>query len=238
MDEQHLETPCFGSRQMTRVLRREGLPVNRKRIQRLMRLMGLEAIYPKKKTTIPCSEHKIYPYLLRGREISEANEVWCADITYIPMQKGFFYLVAIMDWHSRKILSWRLSNSLEADFCVDALEEALARYPKPEIFNTDQGSQFTSEAFLEPLQKRKIKISMDGKGRWIDNVRIERFWRSLKYEEVYLKAYENGSEARKNLRAWIWHYNQTRPHSSLGIQTPDERYFGSALPKYRQKQVA
>jgi putative transposase len=189
IDEQYLETPWYGSRQMARHLRRRGYCVGRKRVRRLMRLMGLCAIYQKPRTSDPHPDHRVYPYLLRGLAIERANQVWCTDITYIPMRRGFLYLVAIMDWWSRKVLAWRLSNTMEPGFCVDALEEALTRHGKPEIFNSDQGSQFTSLAFTQILEDAGVRISMDGKGRWMDNVMIERLWRSLKYECVYLQAF-------------------------------------------------
>jgi len=224
VDEQFLETPFFGSRQMTRWLLRHGYPVSRKRVRRLMRLLGLQAVFQRPRTSKPHPEHKIYPYLLRDLSITRPNQVWCADVTYIPLAKGFLYLVAIMDWASRKVLSWRLSNTLDASFCVEALEEAIERYGPPEIFNTDQGSQFTSFEFIEALKRAGIKISMDGKGRWMDNVFIERLWRSLKYEQVYLAEYTTGSEARAGIGWWIDFYNQRRPHSSLDDQTPDEAY--------------
>ena len=199
IDAQYLETPWYGSRQMARHLRRLGYCVGRKRVRRLMRLMGLSAIYQKPRTSDPHPDHRIYPYLLRGLEIDRANQVWCTDITYIPMRRGFLYLVAIMDWWSRKVLAWRRSNTMDVDFCVEALEAALARHGKPEIFNTDQGSQFTSVAFTQILKDAGVKISMDGKGRWMDNVFIERLWRSLKYECVYLQAFETGAEDRKSV---------------------------------------
>jgi putative transposase len=225
IDAQFLETPWYGARQMARHLRREGWCVGRKRIRRLMRLMGLQAIYQAPRTSDPHPEHKVYPYLLRGLSIEKPNHVWCADITYIPMRRGFLYLVAIMDWASRKVLAWRLSNTMDADFCVKALEDALTRYGKPEIFNTDQGSQFTGFEFTTVLKDAPIKISMDGKGRWVDNVFIERLWRSLKYECVYLNAFETGSETRAGIGNWIAYYNTRRPHSSLGPhRTPDEAY--------------
>ena len=225
IDAQFLETPWYGSRQMARHLCREGWHVGRKRIRRLMRIMGLQAIYQAPRTSEPHPEHKIYPYLLNGLSTTRPNHVWCADITYIPMRRGFLYLVAIMDWASRKVLSWRLSNSMDADFCVKALQEALVRYGKPEIFNTDQGSQFTGFEFIDVLKDAKIKISMDGKGRWMDNVFIERLWRSLKYECIYLNAFETGSETRAGIGNWIDYYNTRRPHSSLGqARTPDESY--------------
>ncbi len=195
--------------------------------------MGLLAIYQKPNTSKPNIQHKVYPYLLRGLTIDRPNQVWCADLTYIPMRRGFLYLVAIMDWASRKVLSWRLSNTMEADFCVEALEEAFQRYGQPEIFNTDQGSQFTSDEFISALQQYPdIRISMDGKGRWMDNVMIERLWRSLKYECVYLHAFETGSEVRRGLQRWIDFYNTKRPHSSLDDKTPDEAYWQIPRPGY------
>ncbi len=221
IDRAFTECPFFGVRQMRNYLRLLGYSVGIKRVRRLMRLMGLMPIYQKPRTTIPHPEHKRYPYLLRNLDITEPNQVWCSDITYIPMRKGFLYLVAIMDWHSRKVLSWRLSNTMNTDFCVAALEEALAKHGKPDIFNTDQGSQFTSFAFTNVLQENEIRISMDGRGRWLDNVFIERLWRSLKYEYVYLTAFETGSEAREGIGKWIDFYNRRRPHSSLGGITPD-----------------
>ena len=224
IDEQFLETPFYGSRQMVRHLRRQGYPIGRKRIRRLMRNMGISAIYQTPRTSKPHPEHKIYPYLLRGVSITRPDHAWCADITYIPMRRGFLYLVAIMDWASRSVLAWRLSNSMDPSFCVEALEEAIARYGKPEIFNTDQGSQFTSDAFTRVLKDHGIAISMDGKGRWMDNVFIERLWRSLKYECVYLYDFQTGSEAREGIGRWIDFYNHERPHSSLGDSTPMEMY--------------
>lgn len=238
MDEQYLKTPCFGSRQMTRILRRKGHCVSRKRIRRLMRVMGLVAIYQKPNTSKPHPEHKIYPYLLKDLAINRPNQVWCSDITYIPMRRGFLYLVAIMDWYSRKVLSWRLSNTLSADFCVDALKEALAKYGNPGIFNTDQGSQFTGDDFTKVLKDADVQISMDGKGRWMDNVMIERLWRSMKYECVYLNAFETGSEAGKGIGNWINLYNNERPHSSLDDKTPHEAYYDLPLPGYTGKKAA
>ena len=232
IDEQFMKTPYYGARQMTRYLRREGYGINRKRIGRLMRNMGLSAIYQKPNTSKPHQEHKIYPYLLRGMIINKPNQVWCTDITYIPMRRGFLYLVAIMDWANRKVLSWRLSNTLDTNFCIEALEEAIENYGCPEIFNTDQGSQFTSTAFTSVLKDAGIKISMDGKGRWMDNVMIERLWRSLKYECIYLHAYETGSEARQGIGHWIDLYNTQRPHSSLDDKTPDEAYWKKPRPGY------
>jgi len=232
VDKQYLETPWYGARQMARYLRREGYGVSRKRIGRLMRLMGLSAIYQKPNTSKPHPQHRIYPYLLRGMDITRPNQVWCTDITYIPMRRGFLYLVAIMDWASRKVLSWRLSNTMDADFCVAALEDALARYGRPEIFNTDQGSQFTGEDFTNTLKEAGVRISMGGKGRWMDNVMIERLWRSLKYECLYLHAFETGSEVRKGLTWWINFYNSIRPHSQLDDRTPDESYYKKSRPGY------
>ena len=219
LDRQYLATPFYGSRRMTAWLKIQGYPVNRKRVQRLMRLMGIEAIYRRPNTSKPSPQHKVYPYLLRGIEISKVNQVWASDITYIPMARGFMYLVVIMDWYSRYVLSWRLSNTLDADFCVDALEEALGK-GRPQIFNTDQGSQFTSDAFTGMLLEHGIEISMDGKGRYLDNIFVERLWRSVKYEEVYLKAYEGAGEARSGLGFYLDFYNDERPHQSLGYQTP------------------
>jgi len=224
IDEQFLETPFYGSRQMARHLRRQGQKVGRKRVQRLMRQMGIWAIYQAPRTSKPHPEHEIYPYLLRNMTIDQPNQAWCADITYIPMRRGFLYLVAIMDWATRSVLSWRLSNSMDSSFCVEALEEALDRYGTPEIFNTDQGSQFTSYGFTRRLKDNGIRISMDGKGRWMDNVFIERLWRSLKYECVHLYDFETGTEAREGIGRWIEFYNYQRPHSSLGDSTPMEMY--------------
>lgn len=224
IDRQFLKTPCYGARQMARHFRRKGLEVGRKRIRRLMRKMGLSAVYQKPRTSDPHPGHRIYPYLLRDVRVAHANDVWCADVTYIPLGRGYLYLVAIMDWATRHVLSWRLSNSLDAAFCVEALEEALARYGRPSIFNTDQGSQFTSLEFTSVLKDAGVRISMDGKGRWMDNVFIERLWRSLKYECVYLRDLETGSQAREAIGRWISYYNLDRPHSALGDLTPSEAY--------------
>ena len=224
IDAQFLETPWYGSRQMASHLRREGYKVGRKRIRRLMAKMGLAPVYQRPRTTVPHPEHRIYPYLLRELAITCPNQVWCADITYIPMRRGFLYLVAVMDWATRKVLSWRVSNTMDTEFCVAALEEALARFGRPEIFNTDQGSQFTSPRFTGVLQAAEVRISMDGRGRWMDNVFIERLWRSLKYECVYLHAFETGSELRAGLSRWISYYNARRPHSTLAGRTPDDAY--------------
>jgi putative transposase len=224
VDELHLERPFYGSRRITQELRRRGLIVNRKRIQRLMRVMGIEALAPQPNTSKPEPEHTLYPYLLRGLAVERPNQVWAADITYIPLSHGFAYLVAIMDWHSRRVLSWRLSNTLDNAFCVEALEEALRRFGVPEIFNTDQGAQFTASAFTGVLLERGVKISMDGKGRCIDNVFVERLWRSLKYEEVYLNDYDDLVEARTGIRRYFDFYNDGRPHQALGHQTPASFY--------------
>ena len=229
IDEAYLECPYYGSRQMMRHLQRLGHQVSRNRVGRLMRKMGLRAIYQKPNTSAPHPEHRIYPYLLRDLPIVRPNQVWCTDITYIPMRRGFLYLVAVMDWQSRRVLSWRLSNTMDVGFCVEALEEAMARYGRPEIFNTDQGSQFTSLAFTKVLIAAGIRISMDGKGRWMDNVFIERLWRSLKYECVYLHAFETGLALRAGLGQWISHYNTRRPHSTLAGRTPDEAYYQGAV---------
>jgi len=228
IDELHLKYPFYGSRKLSDVLRKEGREANRKRVQRLMRLMGLEAMVPKPNTSEPHPDHVKYPYLLRGLAISRVNQVWATDITYIPMKAGFVYLVAIMDWYSRRVLSWRLSNTLDTSFCVDALEEAFERFGQPEIFNTDQGSQFTSEDFTTPLRDRGIAISMDGKGRCLDNVFVERLWRSVKYEEVYLHAYADVAEARAGIGRYLAFYNDERAHQALGYQTPAAFYRGLA----------
>jgi putative transposase len=206
-------------------LRNEGYRVNEKRIRRLKRLMSLMPIYQKPNTSKSAKGHKLYPYLLRGLRVDRPNQLWCSDITYLPMRRGFLYLVVIMDWHTRKVLSWRISNTLETDFCVDALTEAIARYGPPEIMNTDQGSQFTSFAWTNRLKQSRIKISMDGKGRFLDNIFVERLWRSLKYECIYLHAWETGSQAKAGVKKWIGFYNSVRPHSALGGRTPDMVYY-------------
>ena len=234
IDEIHLKYPFMGSRSIRDQLQGMGYDIGRGHVRTLMKKMGIEAIYRKPRLSKPHPAHKIYPYLLRGLEINRGNRVWAADITYLPMARGFCYLVAIMDWASRKVLAWRLSNTLDTSFCLDALEEALARFGAPEIFNTDQGSQFTSEDFIEMLSTRGISISMDGRGRWIDNIFIERLWRSVKYEEVYLKAYDSISEARKGLMVYFDFYNRLRKHQSLDRKTPDEVYWTTLS----QKQVA
>jgi putative transposase len=219
IDEIHLERPFYGSRKVS-----QELEVNRKRVQRLMRLMGLEGMAPKPNTSRRAPEHPVFPYLLRKLEVTRANQVWAADITYVPLAHGFAYLVAVIDWYSRRVLSWRLSNSMDTSFCVEALEEALERFGKPEIFNTDQGSQFTAKGFVDVLRAAEVLISMDGKGRCIDNVFVERLWRSLKYEDVYLYAYEGLVEARGGIGRYFAFFNERRPHQSLGYQTPDAIY--------------
>lgn len=231
IDAQFLETPWYGSRQMARHLCREGYTVGRKRIRRLMARMGLAPIYQRPRTTVPHPEHRVFPYLLRDLVIDRPNQVWCADLTYIPMRRGFLYLVAVMDWATRKVLAWRMSNTMDVEFCLEALEEALACHGQPEIFNTDQGSQFTSPRFTGVLQRAGVRISMDGRGRWMDNVFIERLWRSLKYECVYLHAFETGSELRAGLSSWISYYNAQRPHSALAGRTPDEAYGAAGMER-------
>jgi putative transposase len=228
MDEMHLAWPFYGARRMAAELRREGRSVNRKRAKRLMKVMAIEAVYQKPNTSKGHPDHKVYPYLLRGLTIDRPNQVWCADITYIPMAKGFVYLVAVMDWFSRRVLSWRVSITMETDFCVEALTEAMERYGRPEIFNTDQGVQFTSAAFIDELAGRGVRISMDGKGRYLDNIFIERLWWSVKYEEVYLKAYGSVAEARRGLGGYLTFYNDVRPHQSFGYRTPREVFEGLA----------
>src|SRR6201984_2450099 len=224
IDRHYLARPYYGSRRMAAWLATQGHHVNRKRVQRLMRLLGLAAIYQRPNTSKPAVAHKIYPYLLRGLAIERVNQVWCSDNNSIPMAKGFLYLVVVMDWVSRAVLAWRLSNTLDADFCVEALEEALSRYGRPEIFNTDQGSQFTSDDFTGTLKRHGVTISMDGKGRCMDNIFVERLWRSLKYEEVYLHAYATVAEARTGIGAWLDFYNTERQHQSLGYRTPWQVY--------------
>ena len=227
IDEVHTKLPFYGIRRIRGELLAAGFLVGRGHVATLMRRMGIEAIHPKRRLSVPHPGHKIYPYLLRGLDITAAGQVWCTDITYLPMARGFCYLVAIMDWASRRVLSWRLSNTLDASFCIEALEEALERYEAPGIFNTDQGSQFTSEGFTGVLLSHGISISMDGRGRWMDNVFIERLWRSVKYEEVYLKAYESISEARRELGAYFDFYNMRRRHQGLKDQTPDQVYWST-----------
>jgi putative transposase len=230
MDELHLLYPFAGSRMLAALLRGEGHSIGRLHVRTLMRKMGLEALYRRPNTTKRNASHKIYPYLLRDLPITKANQVWATDITYIPMKQGFVYLVAVMDWFTRKVLSWKLSISMEADFCVRALEEAIAKYGVPEICNTDQGSQFTCPAFIDVLTKHYIKISMDGKGAWRDNVFVERLWKSVKYEEVYLRAYNSVADARANLAKYLTFYNTKRPHTALDGNTPDSAYSNPPQP--------
>jgi putative transposase len=230
LDELHLEAPFYGSRKLTEQLRREGHDVGRRHVRTLMQRIGIEALYRKPRTSIAARGVQIYPYLLTGVTIDRPNQVWASDISYLPMAHGFMYLVAILDVASRKVLAWRLSNTLTADFCVEALEEAMSKFGRPEIFNTDQGSQFTSEEWITPLKAAGVSISMDGKGRWIDNVFIERLWRSIKYEEVYLHGYANGTEARQSLTRYFSFYNGKRLHENLGYATPDEVYFAQLTP--------
>jgi len=228
IDRQYLATPFYGARKIAVWLKSQNKLVNRKHVRRLMRIMGIKAIYRRPKTSKPAPGNKIYPYLLSGMEITRPNQVWCADITYIPMARGFMYLAIIMDWYSRYVLSWRLSNTLDADFCVEALKEAL-RKGRPEIFNTDQGVQFTGEAFTGVLQQNGVKVSMDGKGSYNDNLFIERLWRTVKYEEVYLKAYRDGRDARVGIGNYFRFYNTERPHQILGYRTPAEVFFGNLV---------
>jgi putative transposase len=225
LDELHLEFPFAGSRMLRDLLAAEGREVGRRHVTTLMRKMGIEAVYRRPNTSKPAPDHKIYPYLLRGLTIDRPNQVWATDITYIPMARGFVYLCAVMDWFARRILAWRLSNTMEAEFCIEALEDALAKHDKPGIFNTDQGSQFSGAAFTGVLTREDIAISMDGKGAWRDNVFVERFWRSVKYEEVYLRAYDDVPEARASLGRYLDFYNRRRPHSALDRRTPDQAYF-------------
>jgi len=234
IDEIHLKYPFYGSRSIRDELQDQGYKIGREHVSTLMKKMGIEAIYKKPRLSKPHPGHKIYPYLLRGMEITRANQVWAADITYLPMAKGFCYLVAIMDWASRRVLAWRLSNTLDVSFCTEALEEAVMRYGIPEIFNSDQGSQFTSEAFTDILNANGIRVSMDGRGRWMDNVFIERLWKSVKYEDVYLKAYDSIPAVREGLAMYFEFYNSRRRHQSLDRRTPDNVYW-STLP---QKQAA
>jgi putative transposase len=224
LDEQYLETPFYGSRKMVQSLLEKGYVVNRKRVQRLMQKLGLRAVFPGRDTSKPHPEHRVYPYLLRGLEIAQANHVWCTDITYLPIGRGHYYLVAVMDWYSRKVLSWRISNTLDVHFCVDALEDAIAQHGHPEIFNSDQGSQFTSNAFTERLKAAGIQISMDGRGRCHDNIFIERLWRTVKYELIYLKAFEDGQHLKQEVKVWFRWYNEKRFHQGLGYKTPNHVY--------------
>jgi len=236
IDRQYLVTPFYGARKIAAWLKSQSYSVNRKRIRRLMRIMGLKAIYRRPRTSVPALSHKIYPYLLSGMKITRPNQVWAADITYIPMARGFLYLVAIIDVYSRYVLSWRLSNTLDAGFCVEALEEAL-RKGRPDIFNTDQGAQFTGEAFIGLLEQHGVRISMDGKGSYNDNLFIERLWRSVKYEEVYLKAYQDGRDARTGISNYFRFYNTERPHQSLGYRTPAEVFIPSVTEGFTSTRV-
>jgi putative transposase len=231
IDELHLKWPFLGARRLRDLLKTEGFEVGRKHVATLMRKLGIATLYRKRRTSTPGAAHRVYPYLLSGLAIEQPNQVWAADITYIPMAKGFLYLVAIMDWASRRVLTWRTSNTLTADFCVEALNEALARYATPEIFNSDQGAQFTAQPFTQMLDAKGIRISMDGRGRWVDNVFVERLWRSLKYEEVYLNAYGSIPEANRNIARYFDFYNRVRPHQGLGGLTPDAAYFATAPMK-------
>ena len=233
IDELHLEAPFYGARKIAAQLNREGHQIGRRHVGTLMRRMGIEALYRKPRTSIPARGATIYPYLLDNLTIDRPNQVWSSDLTYLPMAHGFLYLMAILDVASRKVLAWRLSNTLTTHFCVEALEEAMRKYGRPEIFNTDQGSQFTSEDWIAPLKAAGVAISMDGKGRWIDNVFIERLWRSAKYEEVYLRAYANGTEARESLKIYFRFYNERRLHENLNYATPDEVYFGELAASTR-----
>jgi putative transposase len=231
LDELHLEHPFLGARKLARLLKDEGFAVGRRHVRTLMRRMGIEAIYRKPRTSLPETGHRIYPYLLTGVAIERANQVWATDITYLPMAKGFVYLVAVLDLYSRKVLAWRTNNTLTSDFCIEALQEALTRFGSPEIFNTDQGSQFTAEAFTDVLKDNAICISMDGKGRWVDNVFVERLWRSVKYEEIYLHAHETPMQVTQALSKYFGFYNTRRPHQALDQCTPDAVYFGSGQLK-------
>jgi putative transposase len=231
LDELHLNYPFAGSRMLRDLLRATGVDIGREHVCTMMKRMGIEAIYRRPNTSKPTPGHKIYPYLLRDLTIAKPNQVWATDITYIPMAHGFVYLIAVLDWFSRRVLSWRLSITMEVDFCLEAVEDALISYGRPEIFNTDQGSQFTSAAFTGLLLDNGIAVSMDGKGSWVDNVFVERLWRSVKYEEVYLRAYDSVAEARMSIGRYLMFYNQTRPHSSLKARTPDQVYF-SQLPQF------
>jgi putative transposase len=230
MDELHLEYPFAGSRMLKGLLNAEGHEVGRRRVATLMKRMGIEALYRRPNTSKPAPGHKVYPYLLRKLEITRPDQVWAMDITYIPMARGFVYLAAVIDWYSRRVLAWRVSITMTADFCVSALEEALARYGKPDIFNSDQGSQFTGTAFTAVLHEADVQISMDGRGAWRDNVFVERLWRSVKYEEVYLRAYDSVSEARASIGRYLTFYNGTRPHSAHGGRTFDHAYFNRPRP--------
>jgi len=228
LDELHLKHPAYGSRRLTVMLHRESQEVNRKRVARLLEVMGVEAVYPKRNLSQPGEGHRIYPYLLEGLEISGPDQVWCSDITYVPMAQGFMYLVAVMDWWSRYVLGWELSNSLDSEFCIRAWTAALAVGRQPLISNTDQGSQFTSEAYLEAVESVGVDVSMDGRGRWIDNRFIERLWRSVKQEDIYVQDYADGLTAHRGLGRWFGEYNKLRPHQALGYATPGELYHSPA----------
>jgi putative transposase len=230
IDELHLDHPFAGSRMLQGLLKAEGHEVGRLHVSTLMKKMGIEALYRRPKTTKPAPGHKVYPYLLRNMDITRPNQVWAMDITYVPMARGFVYLAAVIDWYSRRVLAWRLSITLSADFCIEALDEALTRHGQPDIFNTDQGCQFTSSDFIDVLRTAQIAISMDGRGAWRDNIFVERLWRTIKYEEVYLRAYTSVSEARASIGRYLAFYNGTRPHSSLGGQTPDRAYLTPQQP--------
>lgn len=230
LDELHTRWPFLGQRKLIEELKDRGVQIGRKRLRRLMKVMGIEAIAPKPPLSQPAPGHKVYPYLLRHRKITEVDEVWCTDITYIPMPTGHAYLIAIMDWHSRAVLAWELSNTADTAMCMRALQRALSSGRRPKIFNTDQGSQFTSKDWVQAIESHGIEVSMDGKGRWIDNRMIERLWRSLKYECVYLHAFERGSEAKAGIGRWLTYYNSERPHSTHGILTPDEAYDSKTEP--------
>ena len=232
IDEQYLATPFYGARRMVAVLRRDGWTVNRKRVRRLMRIMRIEAIYQKPNTSRRHPDHVVYPYLLRGLAIDRPNQVWCADITYVPLARGFIYLIAVMDWFSRRVLAWRLSTGMETGFCVEALQEALDRHGSPEIFNSDQGVQFTSTAFTGVLAASGVRISMDGKGRYLDNIFIERLWRSLKYEDIYIQIYASVPDARRGIADWLTFYNDERLHQALGYRTPREVFQAPATCGY------
>ena len=231
IDELHLAHPFLGARRLAHMLKRQGFAVGRRHVGTLMRLMEIEAIYRKRRTSIPAKGHKIYPYLLGNVAIERPNQAWAADITYLPMAQGFAYLVAVIDLYSRKVLAFRVSNAMSSEFCIEAVEEALARFGAPEIFNTDQGSQFTDEDFIRPLEAKGVRLSMDGRGRWIDNVFVERLWRSVKYEDLYLHAYETLREVKEALSRYFRFYNASRPHQNLGYRTPDEFYFGVDVAK-------
>lgn len=236
MDELYCQDPCYGSRKYEFLLNQEGYSIGRKKVTRLMRLMGISAIYRKPRTSIQSVSYKKYPYLLKGVSITKANQVWTSDITYIPMERGFMFLTVIFDWFSRKVLSWRLSNTLDGMFCVEALEEAMERYGAPEIFNTDQGVQFTANSFTSILEAHGVRISMDGRGRYLDNIMNERLWRTLKYEYIHLRSFSNGSELSKGLQEYIHYYNSQRPHQSLGYKTPDQVYFSESNLQYNNQQ--